>query len=86
MDVREAMSAWSEADMEMGFEHRGYPACIDERGGVVAIADHSDNGSNLTMYDAGEFVAWIESCVKAVDNGEFDAMYQAINEIDKPLY
>lgn len=67
MNLQEAIEYFVEADESGDFEERRYPACIDELNGVVAIADEDDNGSNLSMFAADDFISWMEEAKSFCD-------------------
>lgn len=87
MNIDQAIDLYREHDMEMGFEERRYPACIDCLGEVVAIADESENGSSLRMYDAYDFIGWMEKAKTEFDAGLWDDLTEAIfeNEPQAPV-
>jgi hypothetical protein len=83
MTIDEAMALFEEADEELGYEHRGYPACVGHLNGVVAVADDTgENGSSLAMYTASDFITWMEAANDAFerDDDDCDNLLEAINE------
>lgn len=80
MNIDEAMDLYREADEELGFEHRGYPACVGHLNGVVAIADEGDNGSSLEMFHADEFIDWMETARDELASGEWESLVAAVYE------
>lgn len=80
MNIDEAVDLYREADEDLGFEHRGYPACVGHLNGVVAIADESDNGSSLEMFDAYEFIKWMETARDELLAGERESLVEAVFE------
>jgi hypothetical protein len=80
MTIEEAMEFYREYDESMDYEERGYPACIGELNGVVAIADESSNGSSLEMFTASDFIAWMTEAKELLESGECDSKCEAVNE------
>ena len=80
MKIDEAMQLYREADEELGFEHRPYPACIGQLNGIVAIADESDNGSSLEMYHSGDFIVWMKTARDELASGMWESLVEAVNE------
>ena len=80
MKIDEAIEFYREYDESMEYEERGYPACIGELNGVVAIADESSNGSSLEMFTASDFIAWMTEAKELLETGEYDDMSEAVNE------
>ena len=79
MNIDEAMNLYREADEDLGFDHRSYPACIGHLNGVVAIADE-DQGSSLEMHNADEFINWMETARDELASGEWESLVEAVNE------
>ena len=81
MNVNKAISMYVSMDEDRGYESRRYPACVGELDGVVAIADEEgENGSSLKMYRASDFIAWMEEARRALKEGEYESLWEAINE------
>lgn len=80
MTIEEAIEFYRTYDESMDYEERGYPACIGELNGVVAIADESSNGSSLEMLTASDFIAWMTEAKDGLESGEFDSPCEAVNE------
>lgn len=82
MNIQQAVDMWEQADLDAdNYENRQYPACIAVLDGVVAIADQDDNGSNLTMYRAADFVAWMKKA-KRFASRNTGSMAEAIMETE----
>ncbi len=82
MSIDDAVEFYCESDEELGFEHRGYPACVGHLNGVVAIADDTgENGSSLEMYDAATFLEWMTEAKALFESGECDTKREAVNEV-----
>ena len=80
MNIDEAMDLYREADEELGFDYRGYPACVGDLNGVVSIADECGNGSSLEMHDAGDFIQWMETARDELASGVWNSLVEAVNE------
>ena len=80
MTIQQALELYRTYDEEMGYEHRGYPACVGEFDGVVAIADvDGENGSSLEMHNGEDFIAWMDEAVHFAKAHNTD-MCEAVNE------
>jgi hypothetical protein len=80
MTIVQALEFYRDADDELGYEERGYPACVAELNGVVAIADESSNGSSLEMFTARDFIDWMIEAKTGLESGEYDSKVEAVNE------
>jgi hypothetical protein len=67
-------------DEELGYEHRGYPACVGELEGVVAIADVADeNGSSLEMHAGEVFIQWMTKALEFQSEHDTE-LWEAVGE------
>ncbi len=81
MNINEAIEQYEKYDELLGYEHRGYPACVGHLNGVVAIADDTgDNGTSLEMYTEGDFIAWMTAAKEGLESGKYAGLSEAVGE------
>lgn len=80
MTVDEAIEFYDDYELDMVQYSGGYPACVAELDGVVAIADETpENGPELELWMADAFIDWMMDAKRYYRKFNCD-LSEAVNE------